>query len=272
MRFLERVIEEKKEEVAAKRVRRPIAQLERAAGDIPVRDFRRAIAGGGRIIAEVKKKSPRFTRFRQSDNADGLARIYETGGASAISVVTDAPNFGTSLDDARRIKQEVSIPVLVKDFIIDPYQVYEARAFGADAVLLIGRLIEPEALASLLELARRLGMHALVEVHTRADLDGALEEDAGIIGINNRDLDTLEVDLNTTKELLGGIPEGKTVVSESGHSRRGDIESLSALGVDAFLIGGALLESPDPARLLQELLVRDDTGIDPAQNERTRHA
>lgn len=254
MTFLNRVIEQKKSEIAEKKVNTPKSDLEQMAADIPVRDFRAAISGKGRIIAEIKKRSPRVHRFRNADAVHDLPRVYEETGAAAVSIVTDALNFGTSLSDARRVREHVSIPILVKDFILDEYQVFEARAYGADGLLLIARILDSQKLAELHALTDELGMQALVEVHDKNDLKKALDAGAHTIGINNRDLDSLEVRLDTTRRLIKHIPDATTVVSESGIRGRSEILEFSRLGVNAFLVGGALLESDDPAKLLRQLL------------------
>lgn len=253
MNFLDRVLKEKEREIAHKKSAVPVGDLKRLVSKTPPRDFTGALSGGSRIIAEVKKRSPRVLSFRQTGAVDTLAPIYEESGAAAISVVTDAANFGTSLSDVRRIRSQVQLPVLVKDFILDPYQVFEARAAGADAVLLISRIVTVDTLAALLELTHSLGMHSLVEVHSADDVEKALLAGAPVVGINNRDLDSLEVSLGTTRNLIRVIPQEAVIVSESGISRREHIEELSALGVDAFLIGGALLQSSDPGALLRTL-------------------
>ncbi len=261
MSFLEQVIKQKQAEIAHKKSVVPGSDLEGRTAETTPRDFRGALSrtadGCERIIAEVKKRSPKVASFRQTEQANLLARLYERNSAAAISVVTDEVNFGTSLADARRIRDQVRLPILVKDFVIDPYQILEARSAGADAVLLISRILQVEELASFVELTHSLGMDALVEVHSKEDVGKALEAGAAIIGINNRDLHSLEVSLDTTRDLIGVIPDEALVVSESGISRREHIESLSALGVGAFLIGGALLESAEPGALLQTLLGRD---------------
>jgi indole-3-glycerol phosphate synthase len=260
MSFLERVIKQKHAEVTHKKSVVPGSDLEAHAAETTPRDFRGALArtpdGQVRIIAEVKRRSPKVASFRQTAQADLLAPLYERNGAAAVSVVTDEVNFGTSLADAWRIRDQVSLPILVKDFVIDPYQILEARSAGADAVLLISRILQVEELASFIELTHSLGMDALVEVHSKEDVGKALEAGAPVIGINNRDLRSLEVSLDTTRDLIGLIPDEALVVSESGITRREHIEMLSALGVGAFLIGGALLESADPGALLRTLLGR----------------
>ncbi|MFQ5511332.1 MAG: indole-3-glycerol-phosphate synthase [Candidatus Krumholzibacteriia bacterium] len=254
MNFLERVIKQKEIEIARKRSEVPAAELERLAEALPPRDFEGALAGERRIIAELKKRSPRVASFRQAGALEALATQYEANGAAAVSVVTDEANFGTSLADARRVRDLIGLPVLVKDFFVDPYQILEARSAGADAVLLISRILPVDVLSSLIERTRSLGIAALVEVHSREDVGRALEAGAPIFGINNRNLGSLEVSLDTTRDLIGLVPGDALVVSESGISCREQIEALSALGVGAFLIGGALLNSTDPGRLLATLV------------------
>lgn len=255
MSFLKKVLDEKRGELARK-ARLPLGELGRRGERDPIRDLHHALSGGRRIIAEVKKRSPKVAAFRQTGSADNLAPIYERHGASAVSIVTDETNFGMSLADVRRVRNQVSVPVLVKDFFFDPYQLYEVRSFGADAVLLISRILGVEDLRSLLALTRELGMQAIVEVHSEEDVLKATGIGADMIGINNRDLETLTVSLDTTRKLIDRVSDDTLVVSESGIRTRSDIEELSRLGVDAFLIGGALLESPDPGRLLDDLLGR----------------
>jgi indole-3-glycerol phosphate synthase len=254
MGFLERVIEQKKREIAAKRIRLPLEALRERGQGSRVRDFHQALTGGERIIAEVKKKSPKVTHFRQAPMAHELAITYQANGAAAISVVTDEANFGTTLADAKKIRRTVALPLIVKDFYIDPYQIHEARAYGADAVLLISRILSEPQLGSLLELVHGLGMNALVEVHDERDLARAAAAGATIVGINNRDLGTLEVSLDTTRRLLPNVNGDALVVSESGIRNRSEIAELAGLGVDAFLIGGALLESGDPGAVLRSFL------------------
>jgi len=252
--FLDRVIEEKEAEIAAKKRERSEAALEREAARLPVRDFRAAVGGGMRIIAEIKKSSPRVAAFRQGGDPPALAAVYAAHGAAAISIVTDTKNFGTSLLDVEPVRGAAPLPVLVKDFVIDTYQAAEARAAGADCLLLIARLLVPERLAALLERTRRLGMAALVECHDEADVAKALEAGADIIGVNNRDLGTLDVSLETTRRLAPIINGAALCVAESGIGSRRQMEELAAAGADAFLIGGALLESGDPGARLRELL------------------
>ncbi len=252
-RFLDRVVREKEAEIAVKRAERSIDDLQRRAIAEPVRGFEAALRGGGRIIAEIKERSPSVPGFRHGNDPDALARAYRENGAAAISVVTDAPNFGTSLATVGRVRTIVDLPVLVKDFVIDPYQVVEARGAGADGLLLIARILSPASLGDLLERARALGMEALVECHDEADVDAALGAGAAIIGINNRDLSTLQTSLDCCERLLPRVGDRALCVAESGIQVRADVERLAALGADAFLVGGALLDSADPGRKLAEL-------------------
>lgn len=233
---------------------RPVAELERAAADNPVRDFAAAISGGGRIIAELKARTPSVKSFRHSQALDTLAETYARCGAAAISIVTDERNFGTSLDDVHRVRRQVELPVIVKDFVVDPYQVVEARAYGADAILLIARILHWDALTGLLDLAHRLGMSALVETHNEEELKTALQARAPIVGVNNRDLDTMGISLDTTRRLARLVPDEVTLVAESGIKTRGDIEDLTAHGAGAFLVGGSLLDAADPCAHLRALL------------------
>jgi indole-3-glycerol phosphate synthase len=253
--ILDRIIETKKEEVALLKKSRSVTGFkEMIAGLPPCRDFSAAIRGKDcAIITEVKCASP--SRGRLVENFDPLfiAKTYEQNGAVAISVLTDEKYFCGHKDYLTEIKNEVRIPVLRKDFMIDPLQVYETRAIGADAVLLIVRILGRQ-LAEFILLARELGLSPLVEVHTQGELDEALTAGADIIGINNRDLDTFVTDINTSRRLKAGIPEGKTVVAESAIKTRADIEVLMDAGIHAFLIGEGLVTAPDTGRKLRGFL------------------
>ncbi len=256
MGFLETVIEEKRAEVAAKMKKRPIAELEHAAAGQPVRDFRAAISGGGRVIAELKARTPSVASFAQSDSLHELAGTYAECGAAAISIVTDERNFGTSLEDVSIVRKRVNLPVLVKEFVFDPYQILEARAHGADAILLIARMLDWNALTSLLDLVHQLGMNALVETHNEDEMKTALQARAPIVGINNRDLDTMNISLDTTRRVGRLVPADTILVAESGIKSRSDVEDLAAHGAGAFLVGSSLLAAADPAAKLKELLGR----------------
>lgn len=252
--FLDRVRAEKETELASKKRSTPAAELERRARTLPARNFRDAVSAPGSVIAEIKGKSPTVTVFQQRPDPERLASVYASNGASAISIVTDERNFGTSLRDVRRVRSSCALPVLVKDFIFDDYQVLEARASGADAILLIVRMLDANTLGSLLSYARELGMSALIECHDESDIRAAVEAGARIIGINNRDLRTLEVSVDTTRCLIAEIPSSVVSISESGIDSPATVEALIALGVNAFLVGGALLDSDDPGKKLRELV------------------
>ena len=209
------------------------------------------------MIAEFKRRSPSLGDIRPDADIAAQVAAYERGGAAALSVLTDTRHFGGSLDDLRAARAAATLPIIRKDFIVDPYQLYEAAVHGADAVLLIVRALSDRELAALHDEARALDLDCLVEVHDAEELERALELDAEVIGINNRDLDEQRVDIQTTFELMPDVPAGKTVVAESGISGREELYELERVGVDAVLIGGALMTSEDP-----ELTTRQLTGLD----------
>ncbi|NOR64899.1 MAG: indole-3-glycerol phosphate synthase TrpC [Candidatus Scalindua sp.] len=206
-----------------------------------------------KFIAEVKKASPSAGIIRADFNYINIAMEYEAGGASAISVLTDKEFFKGDIKYLSEIKKTVSVPVLRKDFIIDPYQIYEARAAGADLVLLIARILTKEQIEIFLSLSHELGMECLVEVHDNDELEKVLETESAIIGINNRNLDTFETNLETTLQLCHRIPEDKIIVSESGIKTRADVLMLEEAGIDAILIGETLMRSEDISRKIKEL-------------------
>lgn len=206
------------------------------------------------IIAEIKKASPSLGVIREDFNPVEIARLYEANGASAISVLTDEKFFQGSLSYLTAVRKSVNLPVLRKDFIIDPYQIYEARFAGADAILLIAAILSKEEIQHYLELAKELCMDCLVEVHSESELKMVLQTDANIIGINNRDLAIFKTDLETTFRLRPMIPVGKIVVSESGIKTRADIEKLMRNGINSVLVGETLMKSDDIPRKLHELL------------------
>jgi indole-3-glycerol phosphate synthase len=217
--------------------------------------FRRALERPGvGVIAEFKRRSPSAGPLREDAEVGTIARAYERGGASALSVLTEGPNFEGSLADIDAARAACALPILRKDFVVDPYQLYEARAVGADAVLLIVAALEQEELASLLDLARALGLDALVEVHDGGELARAAAAGADLIGINNRDLHDFTVDLERTSRLLGEVPAGATVVSESGISSPGQLVELAREGVSGVLVGESLMRAHDPQRALEALL------------------
>ena len=231
----------------------------RLGSAMPVRDFHAAVTGKGkaddiRIIAEVKKASPSKGVIRDDFDPLILAREYEENGASAISVLTEEAYFQGSLEHLKLIKENTGLPVLRKDFIIDEYQIYEARLAGADAVLLIAAILDEKALKNFLWLTDALGMAALVEVHDGDEMKRALEAGASLIGVNNRDLKTFKVDINATIRLAPLVPKDKILVSESGLGARADILTLQKAGVSAFLIGEALVREKDAGKKLRGLL------------------
>ncbi|HEY2652491.1 MAG TPA: indole-3-glycerol phosphate synthase TrpC, partial [Solirubrobacteraceae bacterium] len=205
------------------------------------------------LIAEHKRRSPSAGAIREDLTLEDVVASYQRGGAAALSVLTENPNFGGSLDDLRRARAASSLPILRKDFIVDPYQLHESLAAGADAILLIVAALEDPHLSALNDLASELGLAVLVEVHDERELHRALAVGAGLIGINNRDLTTLEVDTRRTFELRARVPTGKVVVAESGFSRRAELDELAAAGVDAVLIGEALMRSPRIEPAVREL-------------------
>ena len=219
------------------------------------RDFFRALQDGEEpaIIAEIKKASPSAGVIRPHLDVAAIVASYEKGGAAAISVITEEVFFLGKLDYLRQARDAGRLPILCKDFIIDPLQVLTARAAGADALLLMTAVLDQDSLVSLMKEARSLGMACLVEVHDEDELDRVLATDARIIGINNRNLRTFEVKLETTLRLRPLVPADRLVVSESGIHERADLESLAAAGVDAVLVGTSLMRATDPGEKLREL-------------------
>ena len=228
---------------------------ERIARQKPVLDLAPALKGDHiRLIAEVKQASPSRGMLTSNFNPIRLAQTYAEGGAAAISVLTDASYFMGSIERLAAIKEAVGLPLLRKDFIFDPYQVYESRAYGADALLLIATILSQGQLEELMSLSHSLRLRCLVEVHDEGEVEKAVLSDAEIIGINNRDLNTFSVDINTTRRLRPLVPEGKIVVSESGIRSRKDVEKLRKWGVDAVLVGEALVTASDVRAKMKELL------------------
>jgi indole-3-glycerol phosphate synthase len=243
---LERIVATTREDVAQRKAARPLDEV-RAAGAARSdhRDFRAALATGPGIslIAEHKRRSPSAGTIRDDMSLADVVGAYERAGAAALSVLTEGRNFGGTLADLTAARAAATLPILRKDFIVDPYQVHEALAAGADAILLIVAALAPDDLGALHVLAGELGLDVLVEVHDEAELAVAIELGAPIIGVNNRDLTTLEVDIRRTFDLRATIPRGTVVVAESGFSRRGELDELAAAGIDAVLIGEALMRS-----------------------------
>lgn len=259
--ILDTILEKKRAEVARRQSAIPLAEMRvRAADAPPPRDFAaglvRSAAGIPAVIAEVKKASPSKGLIREDFDPVAIARSYEAAGAAAISVLTDEEFFMGSLRYLTAVREVVGIPVLRKDFVIDHYQIYEARAAGADAVLLIVAALEPETLARLYELASELGMQCLVEAHDEREMRVALALGAGVVGVNNRNLQTFEVSLDVTRRLAAVTGETRSrqrLVSESGISTRNDMQMLGAIGADAVLIGEALMRERDIEAKLREL-------------------
>lgn len=256
---LEKIVTDNLTELEARKGRVPLAELQKMMLEQPGPLDLVSALGGGRVhlIAEVKKASPSRGVIRPDFDPLEITRTYASNGASAISVLTEARYFQGSLSHLNDISQGLGnrrLPLLRKDFIYDPYQVYESRAFGADSLLLIVAILTPDRLEMLLGLSHELNMSCLVEVHNQAELEIALKAGARLIGINNRDLATFTVDLATTGRLRPLIPPDRTVVSESGIRERSDMERLKACGVNAVLIGESLLSAPDIAAKMKELL------------------
>jgi indole-3-glycerol phosphate synthase len=252
---LEELIAATRERVERQKRAVPLPELERAveARGEP-RPFAEGLSRPGTsVIAEYKRRSPSAGVIREGASVTEVVRAYERGGAAALSILTEEAHFGGSLDDLREALDVCDLPILRKDFTIDPYQVYESRASGADAVLLVVGALEPHELGSLHGLARALELDALVEVHNEEELEAALAIDAAVIGINNRDLEDFSVDPSRTVELLVDVPAGKTVVSESGITTREQVEELEQVGVDAVLVGESLMRAPDPEAAVRDL-------------------
>jgi indole-3-glycerol phosphate synthase len=253
--ILEQIVASKRRELAAARQRVPETELERrAARAAPVRDFLAALERGPgiQVIAEVKKASPSAGVLRDDFDAVAIARAYERNGAACISVLTDEPFFQGSLAHLESIRAAVERPLLRKDFLLDRYQLLEARAAGADAVLLIAEVLTEDELPRLLRQATELGLQALVELYDRANLARVLDSGARLIGVNNRDLRTFVTRLEHTLELAASIPPGVCLVSESGIRTPADLVRLQAAGVRAVLIGETFLRAPDIGAKLRE--------------------
>jgi len=257
--FLATIARHVREQVESRRRKWPIAALrERELFHAPARGFARAVAGEGRrIIAEVKKASPSKGVIREDFDPVAIARDYAMHGASAISVLTEEHFFQGSLQYLEQIRGAVTEPLLRKDFILDPYQLFEAKSYGADAVLFIVALLDPHLLRDLIEQATALSLDALVEVHSEAELNAAVKAGAQLLGINNRDLKTFEVSLSTTEKLAPLIPRGMPAVCESGIDSLEQIRRVEQWGIRVFLIGESLMRARHPGEKLHELLEKD---------------
>lgn len=253
--ILDRIVQHKYEEVARLKTKQPEVELQALIRDLPApRDFKAAIGSGTcSIIAEVKKRSPSKGVMRNVFDPCAIASIYEENGAAALSVLTDEAFFGGTASDIGNVKKTVSLPLLRKDFIVDPYQIFETRGIGGDAILLIARILEQNVLTELKELAESLGLCPLVEVHNLDDLDKAIGAGATVIGINNRNLETFTTDLRVSIDLAAHVQSGRILVSESGIRTRADIDRLMSAGIRAFLIGETLMTADDMGKKLREL-------------------
>jgi indole-3-glycerol phosphate synthase len=255
--ILDRIVATKRAEVAQARSQQPLAAVRAAAEAAPpARDFYAALnqAPPIRLIAEVKKASPSKGVIRADFQPVAIAQAYARAGASCLSVLTDQPYFQGSLDYLRHIRAAVDLPLLRKDFIIDPYQVYEARAAGADAVLLIAECLSPEEMNALYELIRGLGMHALIELYALQHIPAVLATGTPLVGVNNRDLHTFEVDLEHTVRVRDRVPADRLLVAESGISSRADAEFVERAGAGAMLVGESLMRQPDIELAVRKLL------------------
>ena len=255
--ILDEIVAYKRQFVAEICGRIPLEEVRQRAESAPVPPpfFDGLIKGEDiAVIAEIKKASPSRGLLRAEFDPVAIAETYESNGASAISVLTDEKYFQGSADILTRVSNVVDIPILRKDFVVDPYQVYEARAIGAAAVLLIAAVLSPAELEEFIGLCREVNLDALVEVHSEGEVLVALEAGADIVGINNRDLRTFQTDLQTTLELVGGIPDEVLVVSESGIHTRDDVVRVRDAGADAVLVGESLMREADAGRKLRELL------------------
>ena len=260
MSVLERIVDATRQDVRRRQEEVPLRDLERQlASPRQDRPFSEALTRPGvSVIAEHKRRSPSAGEIRAGVTVTDMVQAYERGGAAALSILTEGQHFGGSLDDLREARAAARLPILRKDFIVDPYQVYETAVAGADAMLLIVAALDSRDLVRLFEEARSLDLDVLVEVHDEDELEHALEAiDADVIGINNRDLGDFSVDVERTFELLSDVPAGKTVVSESGFHSRDQLDELERVGVDAVLVGEVLMRAPDP-----EAACRALTGAD----------
>lgn len=252
---LDELVDATRDALARRQRERPLSEL---AAEVETgregRPFAEALARPGTsLIAEHKRRSPSAGSIREGAGCAEIVSAYERGGAAAISVLTEEAHFGGSLADLREARAATELPLLRKDFTIDPYQLYEAKLAGADAVLLVVGSLDDSRLASLYAQARELDLDAIVEIHDDEELERALELDCDVIGINNRNLEDFSVDIQRTFDLLADVPAGKVVVSESGIHHRGQIEELEQVGVDAVLVGEVLMRAADPEAAVRDL-------------------
>lgn len=260
MTILERIVAAKRVQIAAAKEEVTFRDLEEKSRSAPpVRDFVAALrAKRPAVIAEIKKASPSRGVLRPDFRPAAIARSYESAGAACLSVLTDGEFFQGSSDDLRAARAACALPVLRKDFVIDPYQVFESRAMGADCILLIAACLTREAMSELEHVAGRCGMAVLVEVHDAAELEAALSLATPLIGVNNRDLKTFATRLETTLELLPRLPAGRLLITESGILAPADVRRMRSAGVQAFLVGEAFMRAADPGAALRELFAPGD--------------
>lgn len=251
--WLERILEAKRERLKRAKQEMPLSALKERLPDFPKSTFESSLRkkGGLPVVAEIKRASPSKGILRKDLDPVQLARAYENGGAKAISVLTEEAYFLGSLDDLRRVRENTGLPILCKDFILDPYQVYEARYYGADALLLILSILEDSQYLDLHTLALELGLTPVAEVHDQQDFQRALRAEVRAIGVNRRNLKTFEVERVRSEDLLGDLPEGVLKIAESGVRSREEIQELQAKGYDACLVGEALVRAEDPEALLR---------------------
>ncbi len=257
--LLDEIVRRKRERLKESKIEIPVGDIKEKVKDFPdPEDFKKAIKRRKgehlKLIAEIKRASPSRGIIREDLDPERIALIYEENGVSAISVLTEEDFFKGSLSDLRSVRKTVRTPLLRKDFIFDTYQIYESRLNGADAVLLIASILEKSQIEDLTGLSRELGMNSLVEVHNLQDLDKSIIAGAEIIGINNRNLDTLKVDIETTFKIIRDVPDEKIIVSESGIKGRSDVERLEGERLDAILVGTAFMEARDIGKKVEELL------------------
>ncbi|WP_250482216.1 indole-3-glycerol phosphate synthase TrpC [Caballeronia sp. GACF5] len=256
--ILERIVQLKTREVRLAVERMPLAELKEIAATQDVRDFTAALHaknsdGLPGVIAEVKKASPALGILRPDFEPESIARSYERAGAACLSVLTDRSFFCGSASDLRAARSATRLPVLRKDFIVDVYQIWEARAMGADCILLIAAMLDVQAMTEFEAVASELGMAVIVEVHNAAELEKGLVLKTPLIGVNNRNLATFETSIATTTAIRHLIPDDRTVISESGIRSRHDVEELGSIGVDNFLVGEALIRAEDPGAALERM-------------------